>query len=176
MIEGVEGERTGACPGGRERFDTLRGFQSVLAASNPSPKHIRQIVPTRAPAKGRAMRLGFSIVLLTAYLVAAPAHSAVDTHYSDLFDKGVLEYRSGQSIQASETLRLACFGMLSDPARLTECFVHLALAQDAANDRSGFDRTWDSLTEVERLFPSYANANLDETDRRAFEAALQRSV
>jgi len=119
---------------------------------------------------------GLSVASLVLSLAPEPGVAAVNPHYKELLRKGIASRQAGQAIQAAETLRLACFGMLAEPTELSSCLAHLGLAQSASGDRAGLQETWERIAEVERKFSAYASADLAASDRAAFAAALTASI
>jgi Tfp pilus assembly protein PilF len=87
--------------------------------------------------------------------------------------------RSGQDLyeekryrEAIDQFRVAAFGYLDRPAALSECLVRLALAQSAAGKPAEADVTLNRFMNLERRFPSYAQASLQPDIRSAFQALL----
>src|SRR5581483_11555808 len=89
--------------------------------------------------------------------LALPAAAAVvDPFYSTREQEGITALERGSFRDAAASLRIACFGMLDEPARLSPCLVRLALAQAGANDRDGFAQTFNRLLEGEQLLGLYS--------------------
>ena len=87
--------------------------------------------------------------------------------------------RSGQDAYAArhygeaiDQFRIAAFGTLDKPVVLNECLVRLALAQAAAEKTADTRATLDRFVEIERRFPSFAQANLQPEVRSAFKTLL----
>lgn len=113
------------------------------------------------------------IVLLALVLLAAvrPA-AAADPFYDSLLRQGVQQYDREEFVDAAQTLRLACFGLLDEPLVLGGCLSRLALAQDRATDAEGFQDTFRRLAEVEERFQGYTRATLPPEVRTALEQRL----
>jgi tetratricopeptide (TPR) repeat protein len=105
-------------------------------------------------------------------LPAAPARAAVDPFYQSLLREGVLQYDLGNFGAAVRTLRLACFGMLDEPATLGGCLVRLALAQDRNDDGDGFLETFRRLSEVEERFQGYSKSDSSAEVRADLERRM----
>lgn len=118
------------------------------------------------------MKRGFvatSAWLLAAATLLAPSgraqpsrsagESSVDPFYLSLLKDGMQSYEDGRPLEAAQTLRLACFGMLEEPLALTGCLIRLGVAQAAGNDRPGFTESFRRLAEVEERFATYSAAS-----------------
>lgn len=101
---------------------------------------------------------------------------AVDPFYERRHEEGVLAHELGDYPRAIQELRVACFGMLDEPALLAECLAHLALAQGALGDREAFEQTFRRIVEVERRFGAYSAAALDGEKRRRLEERLREWI
>jgi len=91
---------------------------------------------------------------------AAAVAAPVDPFYVQLLERGVYAYQQGDMEQAAETLRLAVFGLLDHPPRLTFGLAYLALAQRGAGDAEAARETLGRLITVADRFASYAAAAL----------------
>ena len=110
---------------------------------------------------------------------AAAARGAVapDPFYSDLLRDGIQSYDRGEfAVCAAKRLRLACFGLLDEPAPLAACLTRLAVAQGAAGDVEGFRETFHRITEVEERFGAYSRADLPADVRNAFEQRATTAI
>ncbi len=109
---------------------------------------------------------------------AAAARGAVapDPFYSDLLRDGIQSYDRGEFAVAAKRLRLACFGLLDEPAPLAACLTRLAVAQGAAGDVEGFRETFHRITEVEERFGAYSRADLPADVRNAFEQRATTAI
>ena len=85
-------------------------------------------------------------------------------------------YATRQYGEAIDQFRIAAFGSLDKPVVLNECLVRLALAQAAAEKTADTRATLDRFVEVERRFPSFAQANLQPEIRSAFKTLLLARV
>jgi tetratricopeptide (TPR) repeat protein len=101
-----------------------------------------------------------------------PAPPTTDPFYSGLLRDGRIAYDRGDYPTAAKDLRLACFGLLSEPAQLTDCLVRLAVAQGAGNNAEGFRETFRRIAEVEDRFGAYSKATLPPEIRNGFEQRL----
>ena len=120
----------------------------------------------------------FSLVplLLLLLLPAAPARAAIDPFYQSLLREGIQQHDLGDFGAAVRSLRLACFGMLDEPAALGACLARLALAQDRNDDGDGFLDTFRRLSEVEERFQGYTRSDLSAEMRTDLERRLVARV
>jgi tetratricopeptide (TPR) repeat protein len=116
------------------------------------------------------------VPVLLLLLPAAPARAAIDPFYQSLLREGVQQYDLGDFGRSVRTLRLACFGMLDEPATLGSCLVRLALAQDRNDDGEGFLDTFRRLSDVEERFQGYTKADLSAELRADLERRLVARV
>jgi tetratricopeptide (TPR) repeat protein len=105
-------------------------------------------------------------------LPSGPAGADVDPFYQSLLREGIQEYDRGDFDSSARSLRLACFGMLDEPAEMGGCLARLALAQDRANDEDGFQDTFRRLSEVEERFQGYTRSSLSAELRADLERRL----
>jgi hypothetical protein len=109
-------------------------------------------------------------------LGAGAARAAVDPFYQTLLRDGQQAYERKDFAAAARELRLACFGMLEEPATLADCLARLALAQDAAADLEGFRESFRRLAEVEERFKGYSQGEIAPELRAALETRLAARV
>jgi hypothetical protein len=124
------------------------------------------------------MRPKPTFLLLTVLVVGGgtAADAAVDPFYQTLLRDGQQAYERKDFAAAARELRLACFGMLEEPATLADCLTRLALAQDAAADLEGFRETFRRLTEVEERFKGYSQGETAPELRATLEARLAARI
>lgn len=115
-------------------------------------------------------------VLLGISLAARPTSLRADDFSRDRLRAGEEALRAGRIPEAVDQLRIACFGLLEQVESLSECLVHLTLAQDAAKRPAEVQAALARFLEVERRFAPYAKASLAEDSRRAFQAILVAGV
>jgi tetratricopeptide (TPR) repeat protein len=89
---------------------------------------------------------------------------------------GIDAYRQQRYLEAIDQFRVAAFGLLDQPAALSEALVRLSLAQAAAGKNEDVAQTLNRFLEVERRFGVYGKAKLDPGTRSDFRALLVRSV
>jgi hypothetical protein len=89
---------------------------------------------------------------------------------------GIEAYRAKRYTEASDQLRIACFGLLDQPVLLAEGLVRLALAQEAAGRRADVEKTLGRFLDVERRFGTYSKSRLDTATRADFGALLRARV
>lgn len=115
-----------------------------------------------------------ALLVLTASVL--PLRAEIDPFYQSLLREGVQQYDLGNFAASARTLRLACFGMLDEPAVLGGCLSRLALAQDRNGDGDGFLETFRRLSEVEERFQGYTRADLTPELRADLERRLVARV
>ena len=130
------------------------------------------------PMESRMMRRSSPWIVFVLVLVAlAPRVTfAADPFYERLLDKGKRALVSNEVAAAVEDLRLACFGLLDEPSALTDCLVHLALAQARADDPGAFRETFARLLDLELRFDTYGEVALESSVRLDFEAQLEALI
>jgi tetratricopeptide (TPR) repeat protein len=92
---------------------------------------------------------------LAAALASATPVLAVDPFYDRLYRDGLSAASSGDHGMAARKLRLACFGMLDEPAQLAGCLGRLAFSQSTvATDpgKAALRETVAQLLDLERRF------------------------
>lgn len=91
--------------------------------------------------------------------------------YDNLAREGAVALEREDWSTAAETLRVAAFGLLDEPALLAEALAGLAVAQAALEDPDGFTETLTRLVDLEERFGAYGDASLTPSLRTRFEAA-----
>ncbi|MGA7990070.1 MAG: hypothetical protein WCC53_01435, partial [Thermoanaerobaculia bacterium] len=105
-------------------------------------------------------------------LVGAAALARADDFAGARMSDGIEAYRSRQFAEAADQFRIACFGLLDQPVRLSEGLVRLALAQEALGRKEGVTAALKRFVEVEKRFGAYSGARVDAGMRGEFEALL----
>jgi len=100
--------------------------------------------------------------------LAAPA-DAIDPFYENLLTEGQLAFARGDDAGASKRFRIACFGLLEEPARLADCRTRLALSEARLGHREEFESAFRQILELERRFGAYAEATIPADLRSTFE-------
>jgi hypothetical protein len=118
---------------------------------------------------------------LLAFLVGitfavSPAFLLADDFSLERLRAGEEALRARRIPEAVDQLRIACFGLLEQAEALSECLVHLTLAQDAAKRPIDLQATLNRFLEVERRFAPYAKAAIPGESRREFQAVLLARV
>ena len=121
----------------------------------------------------RERRLG-PVVCVLLWVLSSSVVYAADPFYERLFQDGTLAQENGAHGAAARKLRLACFGMLEQPALLAKCLTHLALAQASLEQEEDFLGTLGRILELERRFEAFSKAELTPRRRQEFESWLQR--
>lgn len=115
-------------------------------------------------------------VLAAGTMPATDSDGLVDPFYLSLLRAGVQHFDAGDYPNASYEIRLACFGMLDDPARLAECLGRLGLAQDAAKDEAGFGDTFRRVVDLEMRFGAWTSTDIPAEIRGRFEDLVQSRI
>lgn len=110
------------------------------------------------------------VVSLAAWPAAAQKS---DPFYSTLVEDGIRSFERRDYLRASEDLRIASFGLLENPPELARAIAYLALAQGAAGNREGFERSYRRLTDLESRFQAYSAAALTADARSALEQVVR---
>jgi len=119
-----------------------------------------------------AHRLSVLVCLALAALSVVPA-GAADPFYENLLRQGIqVRQRQADPARAAKLLRLACFGLLDEPATLARCLVHLSLAQAAAGDDEGLRRSVGRLADLEQRFRALSAAALEPEVREELDHEL----
>jgi tetratricopeptide (TPR) repeat protein len=127
-------------------------------------------------AKRFAHALGLSLLTLAMLATLAPPAQAADPFYEDMLRKGTDDYNRHEYEAAERSLRIATFGLLEEPQRLTEALVRLGLAQSAAKDEAGFRETFRRIVETESRFHSYSHGIVSDGLKREFENIVAKDV
>ncbi len=106
-------------------------------------------------------------------LAFAGTADAADPFYERLLQDGVHAYSQGDYAAAVHHLRLACFGLLDEPATLAGCLTHLALAQAATGDAQSFATTFRRILEIEQRFEAFSKLAPGAELRRELERHLE---
>ena len=85
-------------------------------------------------------------------------------------------YENGRVADAAEDFRIASFGLLEVPDRLSESLVRLALAQESLKAQADLDATLTRFLDLEEKFSPYASVPIEGGTRAAFENLLRRRV
>ncbi len=118
------------------------------------------------------------ILLAVASLSASAAAGAAEpTDFNDArLQSGRLLYDDQRFLEAIDQFRVAAFGYLDRPSKLSECLARLVLAQIGAARSADADATILRFVELERRFPSYPPGGLEPERQAEFRTALLRRV
>ncbi len=117
----------------------------------------------------------FRIAVFAILSLCAIARGAEDFNEQRL-EEGRIAYKRKDFVEAIDEFRVAAFGSLDRPDRLSECFARLALAQNAAGQAADAKETLSRFLDAEVRFGAYAKVNLEPDIRSEFQALLARSV
>ena len=112
------------------------------------------------------------VMLSTATL----AKGAIDPFYLGLLEEGKSKLQGQDWIHATETLRIACFGMLEEPEFLVECLVWLSVAERESNEEEAYLKTFGRILRLEGQFSAYSKAPLADSLRQNFQKTALRRV
>ncbi|MEZ5333345.1 MAG: hypothetical protein R2991_15175 [Thermoanaerobaculia bacterium] len=116
--------------------------------------------------------LGLVSVVLS---LAAPC-GAAEPFYDNLLTEGQLAYARGDWAAAAQRFRIACFGLLEEPARLADCRTRLALTEARLGQRERFEDAFRQILDLERRFGAYGDAEIPAEMRSDFEAQVARWI
>jgi hypothetical protein len=128
------------------------------------------------PISRRFLRAAGPVALVVVQLAAARELQASDPFYLTRLRAGVDAAARGDQAAAIRELRIACFGVLDEPAVLGQCLVELSLAQAATHDVPGFSESFRRLVEIEERFQGYSQAALTPERREAYEQKVVELV
>lgn len=117
-----------------------------------------------------------SVVALGISLATSTESLLADDFSLERLRAGEEALRARRIPEAVDQLRIACFGLLEQVEPLSECLVHLTLAQEAAKRPGDVQATLNRFLEVERRFAPYAKASVSAETRREFQAILLARV
>ena len=121
------------------------------------------------------MRRLLHVLLPAAILATAPLAFGYDEFYARRLAVGTRALAEGRAAEAAVELRIACFGMLDEPAALMGCVARLAVAQEAAGMTAEATATAARLQDLEARFRLWAGLDLDAGTRaRAREVVKRR--
>jgi len=110
------------------------------------------------------------------FLCLSGVARAADDFNEQRLNEGRIAYERKSYLVAEDHFRVAAFGFLDVPERVSECLARLSLAQDAAGQKADVTETLNRFLDVERRFAVYAKANLEPDIRANFQALLIRTV
>ena len=92
------------------------------------------------------------LILCASFSVGLDFAQAADPFYSHLLQTGKLAFLRGDYEEATESLRIACFGLLDNPTELASGLVYLGLV----NARVGYEKdNWSVQFWTRNLFDRY---------------------
>lgn len=121
-------------------------------------------------------RFPFRALCAALLFVAVTARAQDPSFHEAQLRLGEDAYRAGKPGEAIGNFRVAAFGFVNQPDRLTETLARLALAQHAARQTDGLATTLARFLETERRFGSFPRARLDAETRAAFLRVMAVSV
>lgn len=101
---------------------------------------------------------------------------AADVFYEQRLQMGKTALASRQFVDAVEELRIAAFGLLDEPKRLTETLALLTVANVNAGKVEDVQRTLERFIDIETRFGAYDGTALDPAYRSQFESVLIRTI
>jgi tetratricopeptide (TPR) repeat protein len=147
---------------------TWRGSSSAAPADREADARCgRELGPLR--------RRLIAASLLAMVVAAGVPLSAADPFYSEQLRRGERALASGDFAAASHAFRIAAFGLLEEPALLTQTLVRLGLAQAAAGQSDDFRSTFERIVEIDERFGSYRSL-ADQAVKESFEEDAMRLV
>ncbi|HWC64478.1 MAG TPA: hypothetical protein VG777_00240, partial [Thermoanaerobaculia bacterium] len=107
---------------------------------------------------------------------AGGAASSARAFYTSRMQIGEQALSAGNAAEAADDLRVASFGLLDEPEKLSECLVWLAVAQQRARRSAEAETTLKRFQAVQALFPSWGRLALVPDIRSEFEALVRKRM
>lgn len=114
--------------------------------------------------------------LAVVFMMTWPLAASIDPFYEQRLQSGKNALQARRSAEAADQLRIAAFGLLSEPKRLTEALALLALAHNALGHAESVEATLTRFIDVESRFPSWDANGLEAPLRTEFESLLLRAI
>ena len=118
---------------------------------------------------GKAIRIALGL-----FLCLCAGARAADEFNDQRLDEGRMAYQQKSYVEAMDQFRIAAFGFLDRPEKVSECLARLALAEAGAGQKARVEETLGRFLDVERRFSAYAKASLEPEVRADFQALLLR--
>ena len=115
-------------------------------------------------------------IALGVFLCVGGCALAGDDFNEQRLEEGRIEYQRRNFIDAIDQFRVAAFGFLDRPDRLSECLARLVLAEAAAGRDAEVVDSLNRFLDVERRFGVYAKTGLEPEARANFQGILLRRV
>jgi len=141
---------------------------AASAAPDAAPAPAAPVAPGAGPAEVSEPRAVPSVP-------SAPEADAA-AFYASRMTIGERTLEAGRAAEAADNLRVASFGLLDEPERLSECLVWLAVAQQRAGRAADADATLKRFQGVQTLFPSYPRLAIAPAVRSEFEALARKRM
>jgi Flp pilus assembly protein TadD len=118
----------------------------------------------------------FRHLILAAGLSCFVSVAFGEEFYEQQLRIGKADLVSGRTVQASQELRIAAFGLLDRPPMLSDALVHLAIAQNTLSQTAAVTQTINRFLDVERRFAVYGSAAIEPQTRAQFESLLLKNA
>jgi hypothetical protein len=122
------------------------------------------------------MKRSARVSIVGLFLILAAAVSSGEDFYEIRLRIGQEAYREKRYAEAADNLRIAAFGFLEQPDKLSETLARLSLAQTAAKRLEQADQTLIRFVTVERQFGAWSRAAVEEPERGQFLELISRRV
>ena len=130
-----------------------------------------------APAPGVAEPAAPAVPPAPQPAVPPPASTpSPDAFYEGRLTIGEQALSAGRAAEAADDLRVASFGLLDRPEKLSECLVWLAVAQQRAGRIADAEATLRRFQAVQALFPSWGRLALAPEMKGEFEALARKRL
>lgn len=116
-----------------------------------------------------------TLAVAVTFMMSCSAFAA-DVFYEQRLQMGKTALASKQYVDAAKELRIAAFGLLDEPKRLTETLALLAVAHANVGKVEDIQRTLERFIDIETRFAAYDGAALDPAHRTQFESVLIRTI
>jgi tetratricopeptide (TPR) repeat protein len=118
----------------------------------------------------------FRHLILAAGLSCFLSAAFGEEFYEQQLRIGKADLASGRTVQASDELRIAAFGLLERPPMLSDALVSLAIAQNTLAQKAAVTQTINRFLDLERRFSVYESAPIDPQSRAQFESLLLKNA
>jgi len=99
-----------------------------------------------------------------------------EAFYASRLAAGKQTLAAGRAAEAADNLRVASFGLLDQPEKLSECLVLLAVAQQRAGRTADAEATLRRFRSAQELFPSWDRLALAPELRSEFVALARKRL
>lgn len=167
----MKGDRSAAA------FAAWTTFLAGLAMGSPPAANAAPSVPGVAAAnRAEASTPATSAGDLNASPGRPAGAGSPAAFYASRLAAGEQALAAGRAAEAADNLRVASFGLLDQPEKLSECLVLLAVAQQRAGRTADAEATLRRFRSAQELFPSWERLALAPEWRSEFVALARKRL